>query len=311
MDNKQELSSIKDVQRALKELSLERGREIQINLVFEENRLTGFNFSFKASPSQSTATISFKQKIEIKSGRGDLVTPSNQTNALDNLLKNNQGNISIPSSCIREIIALPKSELIDEQIIFNEASEITTSISPRLPKTNHALTSFAHQLVLQNEINGLWLAGLNLKGGISLISNLPKEDKFDIHTAGLELIKRFQLILPEEFISLKAKSIPKSIKWKDTKSNKQYQFDFNIPETNISGDITRYTSLKGFELNTNSNPVKPVFIANLVDEKYNRWSIDQCDFTNNQIQSLSFAIKPTLSNRSTALNHAVDGFSYQ
>ncbi|PAX53604.1 hypothetical protein [Brunnivagina elsteri] len=311
LDNKRELSSIKDVQRALKELSLERGREIQMNLVFEEDKLTGFNFSFKASSSQTTATISFKQQIDIKSGRGDLVTPPNQTNALDIFLTIKKGNISIPSSCTGEITVLQEPKVLDEQIISPDVSEITTSISPRLTKTNPGLTGVAHQLVSQNEINGLWLAGLSLKSGTYLISNLSKEDKFDIHTAGIELIKRFQKILPEEFVALKARGRPKNIEWKDPKSNKKYQFYFNFSEMNLFGDITKHTSLKGFELTSNSNSMKPVFIAKLVDEKYNHWSIEKCDFTKKQIQSLSFATKSTLSNCSTALNHAVDGFSYQ
>lgn len=152
---------------------------------------------------------------------------------------------------------------------------------------------------------------LHFESSCNLISNLPQEDKFDIHTAGIELIKRFQKILPEEFVALKARGIPKNIEWKDQKSNKKYHLHFNISGMNMSGDITKHTSLKGFELTSNSNSMKPAFIAKLVDEKYNRWSIEQCDFTKNQIQSLSFATKSTLSNRSTALNHAVDGFSYQ
>ncbi|NJL65423.1 MAG: hypothetical protein HC903_31170 [Methylacidiphilales bacterium] len=56
---------------------------------------------------------------------------------------------------------------------------------------------------------------LHFESSCNLISNLPQEDKFDIHTAGIELIKRFQKILPEEFVALKARGIPKNIEWKD------------------------------------------------------------------------------------------------
>ena len=48
LDSSHELGSIKGVQTALKQLSLERGREIQINLVSAQNLLYGFNFSCEA-----------------------------------------------------------------------------------------------------------------------------------------------------------------------------------------------------------------------------------------------------------------------
>ncbi len=57
LDNNHVLGSIKDVQTALKEVSLEHGREIQMNLIFEENYLTGFNFSFTNEPTKTTATM--------------------------------------------------------------------------------------------------------------------------------------------------------------------------------------------------------------------------------------------------------------
>ena len=68
--------------------------------------------------------------------------------------------------------------------------------------------------------------------------------------------------------------------------------------------------LKGFEKKANDN-VQQVFEATLIDSKYNRWSIEQCDFNKNQIQSLNFATKSTLPNHSTAAINAVADFSYE
>jgi hypothetical protein len=74
LDNQHYLADIKDVQTALKEVSLEHGREVQINLVFEENQLTGFNFSLKSDLSKTTPTIAFKQnQINIDSEKGDVL----------------------------------------------------------------------------------------------------------------------------------------------------------------------------------------------------------------------------------------------
>ncbi len=47
LESKHHLADITDLQAALKEVSLKHGQEIQMNLVFEENQLSGFNFSFK------------------------------------------------------------------------------------------------------------------------------------------------------------------------------------------------------------------------------------------------------------------------
>lgn len=69
--------------------------------------------------------------------------------------------------------------------------------------------------------------------------------------------------------------------------------------------------MKGFEKIPGSDSVHPVFAATLIDAKYNRWSIEQCDFDKSQIQSLNFAAKPTPPNHSTALTNAVGDFSYE
>jgi uncharacterized Zn ribbon protein len=54
-----ELSSIKDFQSALKEVSAARGREVQMNLVTAQNQIVGFNFSFNDNPNKCTTTIPF------------------------------------------------------------------------------------------------------------------------------------------------------------------------------------------------------------------------------------------------------------
>ncbi|AKG21475.1 hypothetical protein IJ00_09410 [Calothrix sp. 336/3] len=51
--------------------------------------------------------------------------------------------------------------------------------------------------------------------------------------------------------------------------------------------------MKGFEIVSDSE-IQPVLIANLIDEKYNRWSIEKCDFNQRQIQSLNFACKSNI-----------------
>ncbi|MBA3922384.1 MAG: hypothetical protein H0X31_12065 [Nostocaceae cyanobacterium] len=81
LDKQHELGCVKDLQTALKEVSLERGREIQMNLVFKENQLTGFNFSFKNEPEKTTPTIPFKlQQISLgQRGSGNIVPHEPQT----------------------------------------------------------------------------------------------------------------------------------------------------------------------------------------------------------------------------------------
>ena len=74
LESKHHLADIKDLQAALKEVSLEHGQEIQMNLVFEENQLSGFNFSFTNDSSKTTATIPFKQQqSNISSEKGDII----------------------------------------------------------------------------------------------------------------------------------------------------------------------------------------------------------------------------------------------
>ena len=51
LDSKHHLADIKDLQAALKEVSLERGQEVQMNLVFEESQLNlDLTFLSKMNP---------------------------------------------------------------------------------------------------------------------------------------------------------------------------------------------------------------------------------------------------------------------
>jgi hypothetical protein len=143
-----------------------------------------------------------------------------------------------------------------------------------------------------------------------LTDTLRVEEKPDIQTAGLALLKRFQQILPQEFMELKAGEAPKSFNWKDPKSNKQYHFCFEAAKIDIEGNVLIPEKLKGFDKKSDFN-MQQVFAATLIDSKYNRWSIEQCDFNKNQIQSLNLATKSTLPNHSTASIDAVSDFSYE
>ena len=68
--------------------------------------------------------------------------------------------------------------------------------------------------------------------------------------------------------------------------------------------------MKGFDTKSVKTE-QQVFAATLVDSKYNRWSIEQCDFNKNQIQSLKKASLSTLPNYSTESVDAVGDFSYE
>ena len=203
---------------------------------------------------------------------------------------------------------------VTEQRIINseppENQENLTSPFPVRGNINPSLNNIANQLTNQHEVNGLLLTGLPLKSGISLSDTLRVEEKPDIQTAGLAVLKRFQQILPQEFIELKAGEAPKSFNWKDQKSNKQYHFCFEAAKTDIEGNILIPEKLKGFDTKSGFN-VQQVFEATLIDSKYNRWSIEQCDFNKNQIKSLNLATKSTLPNHSTVSIDTVGDFSYE
>ncbi|MGB3655677.1 MAG: hypothetical protein WBA41_31320, partial [Rivularia sp. (in: cyanobacteria)] len=134
----------------------------------------------------------------------------------------------------------PGLQVEDQRIINSEPpenQEILTSPFPARGNINPSLTNIANQLANQQEVNGLLLTGLPLKTGISLSDTLLLEDKPDIQTAGLAILKRFQQILPQEFMELKAGESPKAFNWKDPELNKQYRFCFEAAKTDIEGNI--------------------------------------------------------------------------
>ncbi|BAZ37491.1 hypothetical protein NIES4101_34140 [Calothrix sp. NIES-4101] len=312
LENRQKLTDIKDLQAALKEVSLEHGREIQINLVFTENLLTGFNFSFVHDPEKTTPTIPFKpQEINIDSNHSDIIPYSQATTKIEIATTNRQGNLTIPSSSPSGIIINPGLQVEDQRIINpndSETNQIIETPTPRLKKRNPGLINAVSQLANQHEINGLMLTGLGLKTGISVTDTLQTEEKPDIQNTGLAIIKRFQQVLPEEFMTLKAGDYPQSFKWKDPESNKQYHFYFEAAPRNEIGETITTASLKGFEIISGSD-IKPVFIANLIDAKYNRWSIEQCDFNQRQIQSLNLACKSTVPHQpKTTVNNITESY---
>ncbi|NJM73951.1 MAG: hypothetical protein HC862_29740 [Scytonema sp. RU_4_4] len=315
LDKNHALGSIKDVQTALKEVSLEHGREIQMNLNFEKNYLTGFNFSFKNEPTKTTATVPFKQQeIEMQMESGRIIPHEPPTTTIDVATTEVKGNLSIPSSSRGEIIVAPGLQVESQRIITPENSEIEETLkspSPGFEKINLAFVNFAQRLESRNEIDGLWLTGLTLKAGVSLASTLQTENKPDSQAAGLAIIKRFGQVLPQEFAELKTGTSSKAIRWKDPQSGKLYSFQFEPSKTSLEGDIFIPASIKGLEKASGSNSTQCVFAATLIDAKYDRWSIEQCDFTANQIRSLTIANKPPLQDRSPITALAEDISNYE
>ncbi|MEA5596891.1 hypothetical protein [Rivularia sp. UHCC 0363] len=93
LEARHHLVDIKDLQAALKEVSLEHGKEIQMNLVFEENQLAGFNFSFANEPSKTTDTIPFdQQQINIESEKGNIISYEQTTTIAATESENNLTN---------------------------------------------------------------------------------------------------------------------------------------------------------------------------------------------------------------------------
>ncbi len=313
LESRHNLADIKDVQTALKEVSLEYGREVQINLVFDENQLTGFNFSFKNNPGKTTQTIPFKQQqISIDPEKGDVIPYKQPVTTID-IAAESKDKLSVYSPSSSEIVLTPGLQVEGQRIINPENSDADKTLKsppPGFGQKNPALINVANQLANQHEINGLFLTGLTLKTGISLVE-IQAEEKPDVQTAGLAIIKRFQQVLPQEFINFKTGDSPKAFNWKDPELNKQYHFYFEAAQTNASGDILTPASLKGYEKISGNDSIQPVFAATLIDAKYNRWSIEQCDFNKSQVQSLNLATKPTPPNHSTALTNAVGDFSYE
>jgi hypothetical protein len=306
LDNWHNLADIKDLQKTLNEISLERARQLQMNLVFEENRLIGFNFSFTSDPSRTTYTIPLKQQeMNINLGNSPIIPYQKPTTAIDRTAIKTESNIASYSPSPKEIVLTPGLPVESQQIINPDNVETQESLisASKFGKINPGLTNAANQLVNQHEVNGLLLTGLILKTGISVANTLQMEEKPDIQTSGLAIIKRFQQVLSQEFIALKSGDSPSAFNWKDPESDQQYHFCFEAAQISVEGDILTPASLRGFEYVSGSNSMQPVFNATLIDAKYNRWSIEQCDFNSNQIQSLNLATK------ATSKNIALDDFS--
>ncbi|MGB3756305.1 MAG: hypothetical protein WBA07_08020 [Rivularia sp. (in: cyanobacteria)] len=106
LDSRHHLADIKDLQAALKEVSLEHGKEIQMNLVFEENQLAGFNFSFTNNPSKTTDTIPFKQQqINIEYEKGNIISKEQTTTIAATESENNLTNSSPSPGYITRVSA--------------------------------------------------------------------------------------------------------------------------------------------------------------------------------------------------------------
>lgn len=309
LDCSPRLTDIKGVQAALSEVSLARGREIQINLVFESDKLTGFNFAFKQNPNNATPTICFKPtQLEMEVYQGNITPYKQRISTIDVAPFEPGGHLTTYSELRGEIIVAPPLQVDNLHVIKPEAPNVLLGVCNKFNKINPDLIRVAHQLASRNEIDGLLLTGVTLKAGVTLASYLQSEPSRDMHKEGLAIVRRFQEILPQEFADLKAGEIPKNFVWKDPKSNKQYCFKFEKCETEDS-KITKPISLLGFEISKDSNTSQAVFAATLIDNKYNQWSIEKCDFTLSQVRDLSLAIKPTLLNLSPVTSTAGEGFS--
>ena len=215
LDSRHHLADIKDLQAALREVSLEHGKEIQMNLVFEENQLAGFNFSFTNNPSKTTDTIPFnQQQINIESEKGSIISYEQTTTIATIQSEHNLTNFSLSPGYIT---LTPGLQVEDQRIINEEPPENHTILKSSFSvqsNINPSLINIANQLTNQQEVNGLLLTGLPLKSSISIRDTLKVEDKPDIQTAGLALLKRFEQVLPQEFIELKAGETPKAFNWK-------------------------------------------------------------------------------------------------
>jgi hypothetical protein len=210
LDSPHELGSIKDVQTALKQLSLEGGREIQINLVSDQNLIFGFNFSFKNDPSKTTPTIAFKQQLDLAETSSSEIVPylpltksiEVATKTEGNLSKTSpKGELTIPPTLQAESLSIPSEDNA-------EISELSNFSPPGLGKMNPSLAFFADKLGSRQEIDGLVLTGETLKAATTLAKFLETEVKPDTQSAGNAVIKRFQQVLPEQFDQLKAGSFP-------------------------------------------------------------------------------------------------------
>lgn len=301
LDKKHELGSIQDFQSALKEASLSQGREIQMNLVNQNDRLVGFNFSFSNQPDKTTVTIPFKQQLELSHPGGSILPQPPQNFTIDVAAKKEKGNLST-SKPPGQLAVTPPLQAEGMRVLPREDEEQINSPSPGW-KLNPNLARIAAYLASRSEIDGLWLTGTTLKTGTTLAQSLETENKPDIQSAGNAVIKRFEQVLPEQFAEFKNGSSAKPFNWKDPHSGKQYRFEFSNPTCTKEGQLLTPATLKGFQQSGNSQ--QPVFSASLIDAKRDRWLIEQCDFTTSQLHSLTACNRSNSEKSPKALEHSL------
>lgn len=274
----QELSSIEDFQAAVAKKSSELGREVRVNLVVDQNRVTGMNFSFADDPAKTTPTISFSpQEKELAKSSGQLLTDDKSgTLALGNHLNANQSGKGAS-------VAPPPQQV--EQVRENPENPDSLKSPPLRGKMNLGLAREAEKLAARQELDGLWLTGNALKTVTTLAQLLEKKDPIDKQAAGNAIIGRFEQVSPERFAALKAGDSPKPFNWRDPSSKKLYRFEF---ETAAADGSTPYR-LQGLAIDGSSKT--PVFSALSHDAKH--WSIEQCDLSQQQLRSLNQAQRPT------------------
>lgn len=286
----QELGSIKDFQAAVRKKSSELGREVQVNLVPDQNRVTGLNFSFADDPAKKTPTISFSlQEKELAKSSQQLFTGekagaialSNYPNTKGLEVSQLPGNLATKLG--KGALVPPPPLQVEGTYEISENPESLKSPPPGL-KMNLGLARAAEKLAARNELDGLWLSGTALKTITTLAQSLETKEPIDKQAAVNAIIKRFEQVLPERFTELAAGGSPKPFNWKDPSSNKLYRFEF---EGAGSLDSSTPKRLLGFSVDGASKT--PVFSVSSLDSK--RWLIEQCDFNDTQLRSLSLAQK--------------------
>lgn len=273
----QEFSSIEDFQAAVAKKSSELGREVQVNLVVDQNRVTGMNFSFADDPAKKTPTISFSpQEKELAKSSGQLLTDDKSgALALGNHPNANQSG--------KGALVAPPPQQVEQVRDRPENPDSLKSPEPR-GKMNLGLAREAEKLAARQELDGLWLTGNALKTVTTLAQLLEKKDPIDKQAAGNAIIGRFEQLSPERFAALKAGDSPKPFNWRDPSSKKLYRFEFEA----AAADNSTPHQLRGFVIDGSSKT--PVFSALSHDAK--RWLIGQCDFSKQQLRSLSQAQRP-------------------
>lgn len=310
LDKKHELGSIQDFQSALKEASLSQGREIQMNLVNQNDRVVGFNFSFPNQPDKTTVTIPFKQQVELSRSGGSI---ENWKGVGNRELGVGNQSIKVREVENREIekynsllptphSPLPFLQTQELHVLPKEDDELINS-PPAGLKLNPNPARIAAYLASRSEIDGLWLTGTTLKTGTTLAQSLETENKPDIQFLGNAVIKRFEQVLSEQFAEFKNGGSAKPFNWKDPHSGKHYRFEFSNATSTKEGQVLTDATLKGFQESASSK--QPVFSASLIDAKQNRWLIEQCDFTTSQLHSLTACNRSTSEKSPKTLEHSV------